>query len=192
VVFCPDAEATQRLAEVSEEALTVAGPRHWPTGASDAVHFTVRAIEAHRNAIPDDDPVLTRCAAALNRASTAQPVRLQLVGLTLTPSGVMVCAYPTDGAADEFARRLGDELGDDGWFEAALHRDIWYATLVHFTGELADPAGLVQWVAERRQLDLGVVDAATAELVAFRYTGRHMTRVDVSRRRQKGPPISSS
>ena len=124
---------------------------------------------------------------ALNRATTSKPVRLQLVGLTLTPSGFLVCAYPTDGAADEFARRLGDELGDDGWFEAALHRDIWYAPLVQFNGDLADPPEQVQWVADRRQPDLGLVDAATAELVASGYTGRHMTRVDITRSR-RGPP----
>jgi hypothetical protein len=89
----------------------------------------------------------------------------------------MACAYPTDDAADQFADRLEQEIGDDGWFEATFHRDIWYATLVHFTGELADPEKLVQWVADRRQLDLGIATLNTAEVTAFRYTGRHMTRV---------------
>jgi hypothetical protein len=87
----------------------------------------------------------------------------------------MACAYPTDDAADRFADRLKRELGDDGWFEATFHRDIWYATLVHFTADLSDPAGLVEWVAERRQLDLGIAILKKAELIAFQYTGRHMS-----------------
>jgi MFS family permease len=186
--FVPDAEATVRLAAVTDEALSLAGPRHWPTGAPDAVHFRVRAIEARRNVIPDHDALVARCAAALARATDATPVRLRLAGLTLTPSGVMACAYPADDAADRFAARLGRELGDDGWFEAAFHRDVWYATVVHFTGDLADPAGLVRWVAERRQLDLGPATAGNAELIAFRYTGRHMTRVALT---QNAPATSS-
>jgi hypothetical protein len=186
VVFVPDAEAMQRLAAVTDEALSFAGLRHWPTGAPDAIHFTVRAIEARRNAI--DDALIARCAAALARATDATPVQLRLAGLTLSPSGVMACAYPTDDAADRFAERLGRELGDDGWFEAAFHRDIWYATLMHFTGDLANPAGLVEWVAERRQMDLGVTTAEKAELVAFRYTGRHMSRVAV----KENTPATSS
>jgi hypothetical protein len=36
-------ECARRLAEVTAEALTIAGASHWPTGAPQAVHVTVRA-----------------------------------------------------------------------------------------------------------------------------------------------------
>src|SRR5581483_2064363 len=144
VVFLPDSDAMDRLAALTAEAMDIAGGEHWPTGAPHAVHFTVRAIQVHRCAVQPDDPLEFRCAAALRRAAAgARPVRLRLAGLTLTPSGVMACAVPKDGAADAFAARLGDELGDDGWFEAQFHRDIWYATLLHFTSDIADRQGLV-------------------------------------------------
>ncbi|MBF9131347.1 hypothetical protein I0C86_20615 [Plantactinospora sp. S1510] len=94
--------------------MSVAGSGHWPTGAPQAVHFTVRAIEAYRPDLSVDHPLVVRCAAALHRAAQmSRPVRLQLRGLTLTPSGIMACGYPVDTAADDFAARLGVELGAD-------------------------------------------------------------------------------
>jgi hypothetical protein len=48
VVFQPDSLHAARLAEVTAEALSVAGKGNWPTGTPEAVHFTVRAIQAHR------------------------------------------------------------------------------------------------------------------------------------------------
>jgi hypothetical protein len=177
VLFVPDRGCVERLAAVTDEAMAVAGPRHWPTGAPSAVHVTVRAIQAHRADVPGGDPVTSRAAAAMARAATeALTVRLRLSGLTLTPSGVMVCSYPYDGAADDFACRLRDELGDDGRFEANFHRDIWYATLLHFAGPFVDPEALVAWVESHRDLELpdAVVDAV--ELIRFRYDGRQPVR----------------
>ena len=55
-------------------------------------------------------------------------------------------------------------------------RDIWYATLVHFTGEIRDRQGLVDWVAARRRLDLGVARIDETELLRFRYDGRQPVR----------------
>lgn len=188
VVLRPDPASGDRLATVTDEALAVAGSGHWPTGAPEAVHFTVRAIEAHRSTLPADDPLVVRSAAALDRATRdLPPIGLALRGLTLTPSGVMACAYPVDSAADRFAARLGAELGDDAWFEADFHRNIWYATLVHFAGPIADPAAVVEWVAARRHRSLGTVEVTIAELVRFRFNGRQPVRVPLATR-QFGAP----
>ncbi|MGW4463004.1 hypothetical protein [Micromonospora sp. NPDC004704] len=178
VVLQPDARYAMRLAEVTAAAQLVAGAAHWPTGAPDAVHLTVRAIQAHRSVIPANDPLATRWAAALGRAAAAsRPVRLRFQGLTLTPSGVMACAYPADSAADDFAARLAEELGEDGWFETGFVRDIWYATLIHFSGPIRHLVDLVDWVAARRDLELGQTIVHEAELVRFRYNGRQPIRV---------------
>jgi hypothetical protein len=104
----------------------------------------------------------------------------------------MVCAFPDDDAADDFAGRLGAELGADGWFEKAYRRDIWYATLVHFTGELRDPRGLVDWVAARRRLDLGGCAVGGAELLRFRYDGRQPVRVRLARVPLGGVPLGEA
>jgi hypothetical protein len=182
VVFLPDSDAMHRLAALTAEAMDIAGREHWPTGAPPAVHLTVRAIHMHRSVVPPGDPLEARCAAALRRAGMgARPARLRLSGLTLTPSGVMACAVPDDHAADAFAARLGDQLGADGWFEAQYHRDIWYATLLHFTSDIRDQQGLVDWVAARRRLDLGVVRADEAELLRLRYDGRQPVRQTLDR-----------
>ncbi len=178
VVLQPDTACTARLAAVTAEALAIAGVGHWPTGAPEAVHFTVRAIQAHRAVVQENDPLVVRCAAALERAaSRSRPIRLRLSGLTLTPSGVMASAYPVDSAANDFAERLGEELGEDGWFEADFERNIWYATLVHFTGPLGNPTKLVDWVTAQRDLDLGEAAISEAELLRFQFNGHQPVRV---------------
>ncbi|MBN1173078.1 MAG: hypothetical protein JXA67_12960 [Micromonosporaceae bacterium] len=173
VVLRPDQDTAAGLAALTGQALAVAGQEHWPTGHPDSVHFTVRAIEVHRVGLTASDPLSRRCGEALERAAkTCGPISLRLGGLTLTPSGVMLCAYPIDSAAGEFAARLGEELGADAWFEQDFDRTIWYATLVHFTGPIADPAGVVDWVAARRDLPAGTIMVNTVALVRFRYDGR--------------------
>lgn len=191
VVFVPDRDAAERISAVTAEAMRLAGPGHWPTGAVEAVHFTVRAIEMHRCVVPAGDPLELRCAAALRRAAAkSRRTQLRLSGLTLTPSGIMLCAVPEDCAANDFADRLGEELGDDGWFEAGYQRNIWYATLVHFTEEIRDPGGLVDWVAARRGLELGAVAVNESELLRFRYNGRQPVRVALARAPLGGVPTA--
>lgn len=72
----------------------------------------------------------------------------------------------------EFAARLAEELGADAWFERDFDRNIWYSTLVHLTGPIADPAGLVDWVASRRDLALDAITVRASDLVRFRFGGR--------------------
>jgi hypothetical protein len=188
----PASHMADRLAHVAAELSLLAGPGHWPTGAQDAVHLTVRAIEVHRPGLSDADPLVARCAAGLVRAAArSRPVRFRLYGVTLTPSGVMACAYPVDDAADDFADRLGVELAEDGWFEAAYRRDIWYTTLLHFAAEVRDPAGLVEWVSRRRSMDLGVVELDDAELLTFRYNGRQPVRLALAQAPFDGVHIES-
>ncbi|WP_432968436.1 hypothetical protein [Dactylosporangium sp. CA-233914] len=186
----PDNPVADRLAHVTAELSLPAGPGHWPTGNQDAIHLTVRALDVHRPGLSGADPLVVRCAAALARAAAkSRPVRFRLDGVTLTPSGVMVCAYPVDGAADDFADRLGVELGEDGWFEAAYRRDIWYATLLHFAAEVREPARLVEWVSQRRSLDLGVVELDGTQLLAFRYNGCQPVRLALAQAPLGGVPM---
>jgi len=163
VVLRPDAQTAQRLQEVGAEAQVAAGGGHWPSGDADLVHFTVRTLEPHRAAVPRDDVALAHYVTALQRAGRG-PIRLRLHGLTLTTTGVMVCATPQDDAANGFAWALADELGADGWFEAGIQREIWYAMVLHFAAPIRSPRRLVDWVTARRRLDLGETTIRTAQL----------------------------
>lgn len=161
VILRPDPAAAERLSRIGAEAATYAGDGHWPSGDTDLVHFTVRSLEGHRVQVPADDPIVQRGTAALRKAGRG-PIRLRLAGLTLTPVSVMACAWPCDDAAEEFAAELTDGLGDLAEYDAA--RSIWYANVLHFAGPVADPAGLIEWVAARREIDLGETTIDTAEL----------------------------
>jgi hypothetical protein len=174
VILRPDERLIHRLAEITGDVMRIAGSHHWPTGSPTAVHFTVRALEWFRSDVPDDDPSVVRYSAALERAAMrSKPVALVVKGLTLTPSCVMACAEATGGAAGEFARALADELGSDGWLERDFRRDIWYSTLVHFAGPIDDPARLVDWIQDRREMPVAQAVFDTAQLVRYTYNGRH-------------------
>lgn len=161
-----------KLADLTHEAAAIAGPGHWVTGCRDGAHATVRALERYRDDIPAGDSAVERYLRAVGAtAAQCAPITLQVTGLTLASGSVMASLVPTDGHADRLrAEVLPRELGPDAWLEADYGpRDIWHLTLVHFTGDLADPERLIEWVNERRRLDLGVATIDDVELVRFRY-----------------------
>ena len=181
VVLRPDACSASGLAEATGELMGRAGWRHWPTGSMDSVHFTVRALEPHRVVVPASDERVARYRTAVRAAAArSRPVELHLRGLTITSSGVLACAKPVDAAADDFSAALREELGTDQWFEETFHRDIWYATLVHFTGPIANPEALVDLVARHRRTELGRVRFTRAELIRASYNGRQMVLVTLA------------
>jgi hypothetical protein len=183
VVFRPDPEVAAALDAAAGEAMAYCGPGHWPTGAVVASHFTVRSLEGYRDPVPDGDAAVARYAAAVARAAARRPgpVRLAMTGVTLTPTSVMCSAEPVDAAAGELATALGEELGPDGWHEADFNRDIWYANLVHFTGPIADPEGLVGWAADRRRRGFGETKITEIELMRWAYDGRQVVPVELAR-----------
>ena len=170
VVLRPDHPCATRLEQALCEISSLVGPGHFRTGIAGSAHFTVRALEPYREAAAADDEAVRRYAQAMGRAArTVKRIELDLVGLTLTRGSVMACAYPVDVAANTFMDVLADELGDDAWFEAGFGRDIWYANILHFAADIAAPAELVDWVEQRRSLDLGRTLMNASELVRFRY-----------------------
>jgi hypothetical protein len=170
VVLRPDDAAAERLERAMAEVEAYAGSGHFRTGIAGSAHFTVRVLERYRETVGEGDEMVRRYAEALRRAARhVESIRLDLVGLTLTPGSVMVRAHPVDDSADRFMDALKDELKDDGWREAGFRRDIWYANILHFAADIARPAELIKWVAQRRNLDLGHAVTDTAELVRFRY-----------------------
>lgn len=85
-------------------------------------------LERYRETTSQGDEALRRYARAMRRAAgQVGEIELDLIGLTLAPGSVMVCAYPANENADTFADLLRCELGADAWREAQLSRTIWYA-----------------------------------------------------------------
>jgi hypothetical protein len=189
VVLRPDPPVGRLMQRITAEAMAVAGDTHWPTGAAISSHFTIRTLERYRSFVPEDDEQVMRYRAALARASArAGAIRLELTGLTLTPAGVMLCTSPSDHTAERFAALLAEELADDAWFEAGFDRDIWYSNLVHFTRPPSDARALVDWVASRRDMDMGSSVHTCADLVAWTFTGRHMVPETLGRAALGGRP----
>jgi hypothetical protein len=170
IVLRPDRSCAERLEKLMTEAERSAGPGHFRTGTSGSAHFTVRVLERYREAAGEQDEAVRRYAEAMGRAAgKVGSIALDLVGLTLSPGSIMVCAQPVDESGSRLMDLLRDELKDDGWREAGFRRDIWYANILHFAADIARPATLVEWVEERRDLDLGHAVLDVVELVRFRY-----------------------
>ncbi|WP_427888429.1 hypothetical protein ACQHIV_34550 [Kribbella sp. GL6] len=188
VVLRPDpgTALARSLDVLTQEAAALAGPDHWQTGQLGSAHLTVRALEPRREHIPTNDPTAARYRSALTRATSRHgggdtrpsgepagwPATFRVTGLTLTPGTVMACAEPLDPAADTFSDRLTTELGADAWYETA-RRDIWYLNLLHFTGDIARPGELIDWVASRRATPYGTVAISNPELVRAELTTGH-------------------
>jgi hypothetical protein len=169
-----DDQTQQQLTGWCQEIQLLAGDGHWPTGAHGSAHVTVRAIQPHRPGLDNRDPYAARCGQAIIRAASCLdgPLVFRLQGLTLSPAGVLACLYPVDATAGTLAAAVRRELGADGWFEESYARTIWYASLVHFTTGIADPAGLVRWVTARRDLKAGDALATRLQLVTYQCQDR--------------------
>lgn len=179
VILRPDVAAAERLATATSELAAVAGDAHWPTGRRGSGHVTVRVLEPYRDPVPQDDPAIGRYTAAVSRtAARAAPLTLSMAGLVLMPGGVLAVAEPVDAAPEELRAVLAAELGaDSGYEHDGYRRNLWWSTLLHFAGPLADRAALVHWVEERRTLDLGLFHARSLDLVRYEYNGAHTAPV---------------
>lgn len=168
--MCRPPTATAAVLESwMRRALAFAGPHHYLTGLAGSAHVTVRALEPRRESRTPSDPVAICWRQALAQvAATTPPLRFELTGVTLTPGTVMAQLEPVDESPWVFMRTLAKALGALAWYEAQWpERDIWYVNLVHFAAPIADPEGLLAWVAENRDIPPLEVVIPTVELVAF-------------------------
>jgi hypothetical protein len=172
VLARPPLHVRNRLEALMHEAMRHAGPGHFRTGRADSVHVTIRALEPFRAAADVGDPIVEQWTRALRR--TAQAIgsfSLTMTGICLTAGGVLAQLEPDGDRPWRFMARLRDELGDLAWFEEqGMRRNIWYCSLLHFTDEIVDAAGLVAWARARQVLSPESFEVTEVELVRFRHT----------------------
>jgi hypothetical protein len=177
LVFRAGEPRSVALAALAADAAANAGAHHWRSGDLGRAHLTVRALEPYIAEIPEDRR--ERYLSAAQRAATGLgPVRFVLEGVTLSAGTVMARARPLDGRADDLRQRLDDELGDDGWLERHVFssgRDpIWYCSVLHFAGPIADPRGLVDWAAAQSDVSVGVASFTALDLCTWVFDGTAM------------------
>jgi len=173
-VLLPTGDLSTSLGRLTDEVAELLGDGHWPSGGPGRAHITVRALEPYAESVPSHRAA--RYVSAMARAlREVGPVRLEFRGVGLSPSGVMACATDVDGAADRLRDRLGVHLDRDGWLERAAFergRDpIWYCTLAHFAGPIAEPGRLVSWVDQRSALALGTATFDSMALCRWSFDG---------------------
>lgn len=162
------------LAEIAD----FAGPGHFMTGFRDSAHITVRALEPYREAAAREDPIVSDWVGAIKRAAAdTRPFTLSCTGLTLSQGGVLAQLEPHDATPWELLDRLRAELGDLAWFEdRGMKRNILYASIIHFAGDVRDPRGLVDWVVTHRLFEEPTSFQITGlDLVRFHHTSQTAT-----------------
>lgn len=170
----------EQVHTVTEALIPYAGHGHFRTGDADAVHCTVRALEPRHEAAAADDPITALWCGAIDRvAEQARPFDLIWTGLTLTPVGVLAQLETPDGAGWDFLDLVRAELGPYSWYEERSwqRRNIWYATLVHFAGPIADPAGLVDQVRRLRTMPPVTFSLDHLTLSRFDHSPQHQAMV---------------
>jgi hypothetical protein len=181
IVLLPTGELADALAALTSGARAAAGAGHWASGWLGRAHLTVRALE-HFIERPIPTERRLRYLSALDRAGRGVgQVQVELSGVLLSKAGILATAWPTDGAADELRERLEAELGADAWLERR-HFDhgrdpIWYCTLVHFAGPIADPASLLAWIDAHAEVEVGGETFTSARLCQWTFDGTAMAPI---------------
>jgi hypothetical protein len=175
VIARPPAHVRDALEATMLQALPYVGPGHFHTGRRDSVHVTIRALEPFRAAARADDQIVAQWERAMRAtAATTSPFRLTFTGVTPTTAGILARLEPHDERPWQLLERFRSELGPLAWFEDQWRRrDIWYCSLLHFTTDIADPVGLIDWAAALRECRPVSFDVTALELVRF-----HPAKVD--------------
>ncbi|MFI6742035.1 2'-5' RNA ligase family protein [Nonomuraea sp. NPDC050451] len=165
-VLRPSGEVLDRLAAL---AGTIEAPGHWVHGRR-TLHVTLRSLEPYRDQIPAGDPLREIYRDALAEAAEGVgPARVRLAGVSPHPGGVLVCGHPEDDTLvrlwERFARAMASRGVRD--LEHGRVRDRWYVSLVHFAGPLADARPIVDWCDAHADVDFGLAELDTAEIVQF-------------------------
>ncbi|MBT2233305.1 2'-5' RNA ligase family protein [Nonomuraea sp. NEAU-A123] len=184
-ILRPVGTVLERLADLAQDAGTVAGPGHWAHGA-DCLHVTLRSLEPYRSVIPVDDPLRRAYADALREAAAdVSPVRVVLRGVSPHPGGVLACGHPVDDTLLTLQKRFAHGLAARGVrdLERGWVRDRWYVSLVHFAEPVpvTTAEAIVGWCDERADLPIGVAELGAADLVQAVHTGTGV-RLDVLER----------
>jgi hypothetical protein len=165
--------ALSRIQEWTDEVMRFTGPDHWSTCSAASAHITGRILGPRRSATPDA-ALVHRYAAGITRAADGKSLAFKAMRILITPISVMLGLEPTGDQPSRLAKALGDALGSDGWFERDRVRDIWYVNLVHFSGPVASPPDLVDWV-ERFALPTSfTVRGRSLDVVRWQFDGIRM------------------
>ncbi|MFB9626899.1 hypothetical protein [Nonomuraea helvata] len=169
-VFRPSGEVLDRLAAL---AGTVEAPGHWVHGRR-TLHLTLRSLEPYRERIPAGDPLRVVYRDALAEAVEGlAPARVRLAGVSPHPGGVVACGHPEDDTLVTLWKRFAHAMESRGVLdlEHGRVRDRWYVSIVHFAGPLTDPRRIVAWCDAHADVDIGLAELDTAEIVQFVLTG---------------------
>ncbi len=172
-ILRPDANALLRTEAWTADLVQLAGRRHWRTGSARSAHITVRSLDVRRTSGVGEPARRIYSAAVDSVAEELGRASFRATGLLVSPISVMLALAPEDDSARNLAVKLEQHLGPEGWFEQGRVRDIWYLNLIHFTGPIDDPTGLVRWVDEQDAPDLAV-ESASLQVARWDFDGDGM------------------
>ncbi len=161
-VLRPEPGVSQELADLAREVGAAVGQGHW-VHDRHALHFTLRSLENYRSAIPADDPLRLLYREALEEAAEGLPsINVTVRGVSPHAGGVLVCGYPVDDSMVRLQQRLALGLERRGVQDLEFRmrdqfvRNLWYVSLVHFTGPVADPKPVVAWCDDHADTVFGL------------------------------------
>jgi hypothetical protein len=173
VIARPPRHVRDAFESIMMQALPYVGPGHFHTGRRDSVHITIRALEPFRAAATAEDEIVGEWERAMRAtAATTSPFPLTFTGITLTTGGILAQLEPRDERPWQLLDRFRSELGSLAWFEDQwMRRNIWYCSLLHFTTDIADPVGLIDWAGALRECPPTRFELTALELVRFHHSG---------------------
>jgi hypothetical protein len=178
VVAMPTGLVAEELDRLTTEVIDLAGRCHWRSARRGRAHLTVRALEPFTTSVIHSERASRYRRAMREALARWGPVELDFDGIVLAPTGVMATASSPDARAHRLRSRFAEELGAGGWLEDTYYENgrdpIWYCTLVHFTGPIADPVGLVRWVEDCSTMPIGRESYPSLALCQWSFDGDGM------------------
>lgn len=164
--FRPSPEVMQSILGFLDEIHAIEPDQYFYT--SENLHFTVLSLFT---AIPDCQKEFDRLPAyeaAVRDALRDLPAfSLELRGITLSRSAVMVCGFPQSDTLNAIRNRLRSNLIDSGLSQGL---DVRYTltaahtTVLRFSSPLQDAGRLCEFLAANKQREFGHLDVDVLEL----------------------------
>ncbi|CAM3138304.1 hypothetical protein [Stackebrandtia soli] len=173
-VMRPGREAITALSDVGAEAAALAGAGHWLHG-EPSMHVTLRGFEPHSVRDFSGDEHIARYIAAIDAAAAAStPITVTFRGVAPHRGGVLALIDHSGDTPEAIHGNLVAAVEEAGHpdYETDFHRDIWYASLLHFAGTVIAPEALAVWGEYHRDRLITSSRLDVIELVRWRYTGK--------------------
>lgn len=163
----PSAEVSQRISAMLHKLAELEPDQYYYPQSE--MHFTILPLFT---GTPEYQHKLDRVPiyqqAVLNACQQCQPIAIESIGITVSPSGVMVQGFPSDNKLDLFRDALREQIRQRGFgheLDQRYRLITAHSTVLRFCAPLRHAANFAQALQEYRTSNFGQSQIAQVDLL---------------------------